>query len=184
VEIKVSLPLYPACERALLVGSPVISAAGSWQASKPSRPCWRCRPGPSSLWRASEISLGSYGSAFRQLRLTRPRQQGCGRTIAPRTPINSCDGESVKCRGSSRLVLPSAFLNMRAAVHNTFNLQRHLISRSTLRIFRAEAAAQWQDAVAAARGLLSPLPSPPKQITVTRPWTPRFGPGGGNVGFK
>jgi len=42
------------------------------------------------------------------------------------------------------------FLNMHAAVHNTFNLQRHLVSRSTLRIFRTEAAAQWQDAVAAA----------------------------------
>src|SRR5947209_1734596 len=27
------------------------------------------------------------------------------------------------------------FLNMHAAVHNTFNLQRHLVSRSTLRIF-------------------------------------------------
>jgi len=38
---------------------------------------------------------------------------------------------------------------MHAAVHNTFNLQRHLISRSTLRIFRSEAAGQWQDAVAA-----------------------------------
>jgi hypothetical protein len=37
-----------------------------------------------------------------------------------------------------------------AAVHNTFNVQRHLVSRSTLRIFRAEAAAQWLDAVAAA----------------------------------
>jgi hypothetical protein len=34
------------------------------------------------------------------------------------------------------------------AVHNTFNFQRHLIFRSTLRIFRAEASAQWQDAVA------------------------------------
>ena len=42
------------------------------------------------------------------------------------------------------------FLSIHAAVHNTFNLQRHLISRSTLRIFRAEAAAQWQVAVAAA----------------------------------
>jgi transposase-like protein len=42
------------------------------------------------------------------------------------------------------------FLNVHAAVYNTFNLQRHLISRSTLRIFRTEAAAQWQDAVAAA----------------------------------
>src|SRR6516165_9213542 len=42
------------------------------------------------------------------------------------------------------------FLSMHAAVHNTFNLQRHLISRSTLGIFRAEAAMQWLDAVAAA----------------------------------
>jgi transposase-like protein len=42
------------------------------------------------------------------------------------------------------------FLSMHAPVHNTFNLQRHLVSRSTLRIFRAEAAAQWSDAVAAA----------------------------------
>ena len=41
-------------------------------------------------------------------------------------------------------------LSMHAAVHNTFNLQRHLVSRSTLRIFRAEAANQWRDAVAAA----------------------------------
>src|SRR5271170_4211654 len=38
----------------------------------------------------------------------------------------------------------------RAAVHNTFNLQRHLVSRSTLRIFRVDAAAQWQHAIAAA----------------------------------
>jgi putative transposase len=42
------------------------------------------------------------------------------------------------------------FLNMHAAVQNTFNLQRHLVSRSTLRIFQAEAANQWQDAIAAA----------------------------------
>jgi putative transposase len=32
------------------------------------------------------------------------------------------------------------FLSMHAAVHNTFNFQRHLVSRLTLRIFRAEAA--------------------------------------------
>src|SRR3954463_890859 len=35
--------------------------------------------------------------------------RGYGRTIAPKTPIKPCDGESVKCSGSSRLPLPSAF---------------------------------------------------------------------------
>jgi hypothetical protein len=39
---------------------------------------------------------------------------------------------------------------MHAAVHYTFSLQRSLVSRSTLRIFRAEAANQWRDAVASA----------------------------------
>jgi putative transposase len=39
---------------------------------------------------------------------------------------------------------------MHAPVHNTFNLQRHLISRRTLRSFRAEAANAWQIATTAA----------------------------------
>jgi hypothetical protein len=42
------------------------------------------------------------------------------------------------------------FLSIHAAAHNNFNLQRHLVSRSTLRIFRTEAAAQWSRATAAA----------------------------------
>jgi putative transposase len=43
------------------------------------------------------------------------------------------------------------FLSMHAAGHNTFNPQRHyLVSRSTLQIFRAEAANQWRNAVTAA----------------------------------
>jgi putative transposase len=41
-------------------------------------------------------------------------------------------------------------LNIHAAVHNNFNLQRHLISRSILRAFRAQADAQWQAEVSAA----------------------------------
>jgi putative transposase len=42
------------------------------------------------------------------------------------------------------------FLAAHAAVYNTFNLQRHLISRRTLRRFRANAMKQWQAATAAA----------------------------------
>ncbi len=36
------------------------------------------------------------------------------------------------------------FLSAHAAVHNTFNTQRHLVSRRTLRHFRAEAASTWE----------------------------------------
>ena len=42
------------------------------------------------------------------------------------------------------------FVSMHAAVHNTFNVQRHLISRRMLRIFRAEAMAPWHAATSAA----------------------------------
>jgi transposase-like protein len=42
------------------------------------------------------------------------------------------------------------FLSVHAAVHNTFKLQRHLVSRSTLRTFRSEAAAQWRSATTTA----------------------------------
>jgi hypothetical protein len=42
------------------------------------------------------------------------------------------------------------FLSMHAPVHNTFTLQRHLVSRRTIRTFRTEAAQAWQIATAAA----------------------------------
>jgi transposase-like protein len=42
------------------------------------------------------------------------------------------------------------FASLHAAVYNTFNLQRHLVSRRTLRTFRAQAMAEWQVATAAA----------------------------------
>ena len=67
--------------------------------------------------------LGSYGSAFRHLRRPALMSRDCGRTIAPRIPTKSCDDESVKCRGSSRLALPSAFsiCTLPSITRSTFN---------------------------------------------------------------
>jgi putative transposase len=42
------------------------------------------------------------------------------------------------------------FLSVHAVVHNIFNFERHLISRATLRLFRAAAAQQWLNATVAA----------------------------------
>ena len=42
------------------------------------------------------------------------------------------------------------FLATHAVVYNTFNFQRHMIRRSSLRLFRAEANLAWQAATVAA----------------------------------
>jgi putative transposase len=42
------------------------------------------------------------------------------------------------------------FVSTHSAIYNTFNIQRHLISRNTMRQFRASAMAEWNAASAAA----------------------------------
>src|SRR5450755_2491931 len=86
--------------------------------------------------------LGYYGAAFRQLRLACPHEQGLrknNRAENSHQPVRRRERkmQRFKSAGSAQ-----RFLSIHAAVHNTFNLQRHLTSRSTLRTFRAEAAAQ------------------------------------------
>ncbi len=99
--------------------------------------------------RLTTDKLGSYGAAFRHLRLTCPHEQrprANNRAENSHQPVRRRERkmQRFKSAGSAQ-----RFLSIHAAVHNTFNLQRHLISRSTLRTFRAEASAQWQAAVAA-----------------------------------
>ena len=94
--------------------------------------------------------LRSYASAFRQLGLSCPHEQGIRRNNRAE---NSHQPVRRRERKVQRFKSPRSaqrFLSMHAAVYNTFYLQRHLVSRSTLRIFRAEATAHWQSAVAAA----------------------------------
>src|SRR6266550_1817707 len=94
--------------------------------------------------------LGSYGSAFRHLRLTCPHEQGLRANNRAENSHQVVRRRERKMQRFKSAGSAQRFLNMHAAVHNTFNLQRHLISRSTLRAFRAEAAAWWQSAVKSA----------------------------------
>ena len=89
--------------------------------------------------------LRSYGAAFRDLRLTCGHDQGLRKNNRAENSHQVVQRRERKMQRFKSAASAQRFLSMQAAVHNTFNHQRHLISRSTLRIFRAEAAAQWLD---------------------------------------
>jgi len=94
--------------------------------------------------------LRSYGSAFRRLRLSCPHEQGLrsnNRAENSHQPVRRRERKMQRFKSARSA---QRFLSMHAAVHNTFNFQRHLVSRSTLRTFRAAAASEWRNAVAAA----------------------------------
>jgi transposase-like protein len=94
--------------------------------------------------------LGSYGAARRELRLSCRHKRGLrknNRAENSHQPVRRRERKQqrFKSAGSAQ-----RFLSMHSAVHNTSNLQRHLVSRHTLRTFRAEAMQAWQIATAAA----------------------------------
>src|ERR1700746_1317948 len=93
--------------------------------------------------------LRSYGAAFRHLGLSCHHEQDLRKNNRAENSHQVVRRRERKMQRFKSAASAQCFLSMHAAVHNTFNHQRHLISRSTLRIFRAEAAAQWLDAVAA-----------------------------------
>jgi transposase-like protein len=94
--------------------------------------------------------LGSYRSAFRHLRLTCLHEQGISKNNRAENSHQAVGRRERQMQRFKSAGSAQRFLSIDAAVHNTFNLQRHLISRSTLRTFRAEATAEWREAVAAA----------------------------------
>jgi len=95
--------------------------------------------------------LGSYRAALRKL--------GCSHRHRPGTMLKNNRAENSHLvtrrrerkqqRFKSQRSAPR-FLSTHAAIYNTFNFQRHLIGRSTLRLFRADANRRWAEATAAA----------------------------------
>jgi transposase-like protein len=92
--------------------------------------------------------LRSYGAAIRQLGISARHQQGQRQNNRAE---NSHQPTRRRERKMQRFKSPGSaqrFLSVHAAVHNTFNVERHLISRKTLKPFRAAALEQWREAVA------------------------------------
>src|SRR3981189_2481163 len=86
--------------------------------------------------------LGSYGAAFRHLRLTCRHEQGLRKNTRARSSHRAGRRRERKMQRFKSARSAQRFLSIHASVHNTFNPQRHLVSRSTLRALRAEATAQ------------------------------------------
>lgn len=93
--------------------------------------------------------LGSYKTALDRLGLGdrhRPgRLRENNRAENSHLPIRKRERQMI---GFKSAASAQRFLTVHAAVYNTFYTQRHLISRSTLRTFRAQAHAAWKAAVA------------------------------------
>jgi putative transposase len=100
--------------------------------------------------RVTTDQLRSYGTALRHLGLNCHHEQGLRQNNRAENSHQVVRRRERKMQRFKSAASTQRFLSMHAAVHNTFNLQRHLVSRSTLRIFRTEAAVQWRSATAAA----------------------------------
>ncbi len=93
--------------------------------------------------------LRSYGAARTAIGMTARHDQGLR---ANNRAENSHQPVRRRERKMQRFKSPGSaqrFLSAHAAVQNTFNVQPHLISRRTLRLFRIEAMMTWQAATAA-----------------------------------
>ena len=94
--------------------------------------------------------LPSYGAALRELNLSRHHDFGGRKNNRAE---NSHLAVRQRERRMQRFKSPGSaqrFLSTHAAIYNTFNVQRHLVSRKTLRHFRGEAMSTWDLVTAAA----------------------------------
>jgi putative transposase len=94
--------------------------------------------------------LPSYGAAFEEIGPSERHERGRrrnNRAEVSHQPVRRRERkmQRFKSPGSAQRLLA-----MQGPVYNAFNLQRHLVSRRTLRTFRAEAMALWRAASAAA----------------------------------
>jgi transposase-like protein len=93
--------------------------------------------------------LRSYGAAKSEMGLSARHEQGLRKNNRAENSHQRHGGASTRCSASNRPDQPTASFQFTAVVHNTFNVQRHLTSRRTLRVLRDEAFRTWRTATAA-----------------------------------
>jgi transposase-like protein len=94
--------------------------------------------------------LGSYSSALRELGITRRHDTGRwknNRAENSHQPLRQRERRMKRFKSARSA---QRFLSTHAAVYNVFNIQRHLASRRTLRVFRDQAMLTWRQATVAA----------------------------------
>src|SRR3954465_5352214 len=79
--------------------------------------------------------LGSYGAARRELHLSCRHEQGLRKNNRAENPHQAVRRRERKQHRFKSPGSAQCFLAVHAPVHNTFTLQRHLVSRRTLRLF-------------------------------------------------
>jgi transposase-like protein len=94
--------------------------------------------------------LPSYGAALRDLNMSEKHVTGGrsnNRAENSHLPVRQRERRMQRFKSAKSA---QRFLSTHAAIYNTFNVQRHLITRKTLRLFRTEAMSVWQTMTAAA----------------------------------
>jgi transposase-like protein len=113
------------------------------------------RPRPSSRWHLDEMVVRIAGKLMFLWRavddegeildmLVQRRRDKHAALRLMRKLLRKLGLQRFKSPGSAQ-----RFLSLHAIVDNTFNVQHHLVSRSILRVFRADAMAQWRAATRA-----------------------------------
>ena len=94
--------------------------------------------------------LRSYGAAFREIGLTARHEQGLRKNNRAENSHQPVRRRERKMQRFKFAASAQRFLSTHAAVYNHFNAQRHLVSRYTFRIYRAQAMATWRIVTAGA----------------------------------
>ena len=94
--------------------------------------------------------LPSYGAALRELGLSGRHDFGGRKNNRAENSHQPTRRRERKMQRFKSVGSAQRFLSVHSSIYNHFNIQRHLISRNTLRQFRDAATLQWCDVVQAA----------------------------------